>query len=75
MADEATQNPHEEEALGKAYDGRLARRLAGYLRPYRWRVVGGVSLLVASSLVELAGPMLTALAEFVEGGETVKGER
>jgi ATP-binding cassette subfamily B multidrug efflux pump len=62
MADEATQNPHEEEALGKAYDGRLARRLAGYLGPYRWRVVGGVSLLVASSLVELAGPMLTALA-------------
>ncbi|HTG59757.1 MAG TPA: ABC transporter ATP-binding protein [Terriglobia bacterium] len=26
---------HEEEVLGKAYDGRLMRRLIGYLRPYR----------------------------------------
>ena len=62
MSDEATQNPHEEEALGKAYDARLARRLAGYLRPYRWRVAAGVTLLILSSLVELAGPMLTAMA-------------
>ena len=29
---------HEEEALGKAYDGPLTRRLLGYLRPYRLRV-------------------------------------
>jgi ATP-binding cassette subfamily B protein len=28
---------HEEEVLGKAYDGRLMRRLLGYLRPY-WPV-------------------------------------
>jgi len=28
---------HEEEILGKAYDGRLMRRLLGYLRPY-WLV-------------------------------------
>jgi len=28
---------HEEEVLGKAYDGRLMRRLLGYLRPY-WKV-------------------------------------
>ena len=27
MSDETTKNPNEEEALGKAYDGRLARRL------------------------------------------------
>ena len=26
---------HEEEVLGKAYDGRLMRRLISYLRPYR----------------------------------------
>jgi ATP-binding cassette subfamily B protein len=24
---------HDEEVLGKAYDGRLMRRLLGYLRP------------------------------------------
>jgi ATP-binding cassette subfamily B protein len=57
-----TQNPHEEEALGKAYDSRLTRRLAVYLRPYRWRVVLAVFLLILSSVAELAGPMLTALA-------------
>jgi len=26
---------HEEEVLGKAYEGRLMRRLISYLRPYR----------------------------------------
>ncbi|MBK6313100.1 MAG: ABC transporter ATP-binding protein [Blastocatellia bacterium] len=62
MSDETTKNPNEEEALGKAYDGRLARRLAGYLRPYRARVAVGVVLLMFGSLVELAGPLLTALA-------------
>ena len=30
----------EEEALGKAYDARLMRRLLRYLRPYRLYVVG-----------------------------------
>ncbi len=35
----------EEEVLGKAYDGRLMRRLLGYMRPY--------GLLVGLSLVFL----------------------
>ena len=30
---------HEEEALGKAYDSRLMRRLLRYMKPYAWRVV------------------------------------
>ncbi len=62
MSDEVTQSQNEEEALGKAYDSRLARRLAGYLRPYKWRVAAGITLLILSSLVELAGPLLTAMA-------------
>jgi ATP-binding cassette, subfamily B, multidrug efflux pump len=53
---------HEEEALGKAYDARLMRRLLGYLRPYRWRVAGAVALLLAGALVELVGPYLTKVA-------------
>ncbi|MEN8181497.1 MAG: ABC transporter ATP-binding protein [Myxococcota bacterium] len=36
---------HEEEALGKAYDARLLRRLWPYVRPY-WRQVGLTLLLV-----------------------------
>jgi len=31
-------NPHEEEALGKAYDSRLMRRLLAYMSPYKWGV-------------------------------------
>jgi ATP-binding cassette, subfamily B, multidrug efflux pump len=52
----------EEEALGKAYDGRLMRRLLGYLRPYRGRVAAAVLLLVAGAAAELAGPLLTKVA-------------
>jgi ATP-binding cassette, subfamily B, multidrug efflux pump len=53
---------HEEEALGRAYDARLMRRLLAYLRPYRWRVVLAVLLLLTGALVELVGPYLTKVA-------------
>jgi len=53
---------HEEEALGQAYDARLVRRLLGYLRPYRGAVAVSVVLLIASALLQLAGPQLTRLA-------------
>ncbi len=55
-----TQNlHHEEEALGKAYDARLMRRLLEYLRPYRLHVVGAVALLMLASALEVLGPWLT----------------
>ncbi|HEX7117317.1 MAG TPA: ABC transporter ATP-binding protein [Longimicrobiales bacterium] len=53
---------HEEEALGRAYDGRLMRRLLRYVRPYRWRVAAAVAVLVAVSFLELVGPWLTKIA-------------
>lgn len=49
----------EEEALGKAYDARLMRRLLAYLRPYRGRVAIAVLMLVAASGLALVGPWLT----------------
>jgi ATP-binding cassette subfamily B protein len=52
----------EEEALGKVYDTRLLRRLAGYLRPYRTLVAASVALLITSSLVGVVGPYLTKIA-------------
>jgi ATP-binding cassette subfamily B multidrug efflux pump len=55
-------SPHEEEALGKAYDARLMRRLLCYLRPYRTRVALAVSVLLAGAAVELVGPVLTRIA-------------
>jgi ATP-binding cassette subfamily B multidrug efflux pump len=49
---------HEEEALGKAYDSHLMRRLLGYLRPYRWRVVMALALVAVVTPLELAPPLL-----------------
>lgn len=53
---------HEEEALGKAYDARLMRRLLRYVRPYRIRLVQGVLLLVTGAALELVGPWLMKVA-------------
>ncbi len=50
---------HEEEALGKAYDARLMRRLLTYLRPYRLQVVVAIGLLMLASAMEIVGPFLT----------------
>ena len=55
-------NFQEEEALGKAYDARLMRRLLHYLRPYRYQVAVAVMILVASSLFQVVGPWLTQIA-------------
>jgi ATP-binding cassette subfamily B protein len=52
---------HEEEALGKAYDARLMRRLIGYLRPYRRSVAFAIVAIIGHSLIELAPPYLTKL--------------
>lgn len=52
----------EEEVLGKAYDGRLMRRLVRYLAPYRATVTVSFFLLVILSLTQAAGPLLTKLA-------------
>ncbi len=52
----------EEEVLGKAYDGRLMRRLLGYLRPYRGTVVLSLIFLFVLSILQVAGPLLTKLA-------------
>jgi ATP-binding cassette subfamily B protein len=53
---------HDEEALGKAYDGRLMRRLLAYLRPYWASVLAALAAIIAGSLLQLAQPYLTKLA-------------
>jgi ATP-binding cassette, subfamily B, multidrug efflux pump len=49
---------HEEEALGKAYDSRLMRRLLTYLRPYRWQVTIAIVSIVLKSFCDVLGPYL-----------------
>jgi ATP-binding cassette, subfamily B, multidrug efflux pump len=50
---------HEEDVLGKAYDGRLMRRLLVYLRPYRPLLFGAIAVLLGNALLALAGPLFT----------------
>lgn len=52
-------NFHEEDALGKTYDGHLMRRLLAYVWPYRRLVVVSVFLLLVHGLLQLVGPFLT----------------
>ena len=63
MADakQSTQQ-HEDDVVGKAYDGRLMRRLLTYLRPYRLQV--GISLvaILLKAFSDVLGPYLTKVA-------------
>src|SRR5579863_9679701 len=60
MADPARDGGiHDEDALGKAYDGRLIRRLAAYVRPYWPLVAGAIACLFAEGASQLVGPILT----------------
>ena len=52
----------EEEVLGKAYDGRLMRRLLTYLRPYKWHVVVALAAIILKSVLDVLGPFLTKIA-------------
>lgn len=52
---------HEDEGA-KAFDKHLARRLFRYLRPYRFRATMSVLLVILSSLLEIAGPAIVAVA-------------
>ena len=52
----------EEEVLGKAYDGRLMRRLLAYVRPYRAEVLIALLLLFGTAALQVIGPLLTKLA-------------
>ncbi len=45
---------HEEEALGKAYDSRLMRRLLKYMGPYRKMVLLAVALILLAASAQIA---------------------
>jgi ATP-binding cassette subfamily B multidrug efflux pump len=51
-------NLHEEEALGKAYDSRLMRRLLQYMAPYKWGVAFALSLALVVTVLELSPPLI-----------------
>src|SRR5579872_6467713 len=63
MADtkQSTQQ-HEDDVVGKAYDGRLMRRLLTYLRPYRLQVGISFVAIALKAVSDILGPFLTMVA-------------
>lgn len=59
MTAPAADSIHEEDALGKAYDGRLMRRLLAFAAPYRTLVVVALVFLMIEGALQLVGPFLT----------------
>ena len=49
----------DDEAVGRAFDRRLARRLVAYVRPYAGLVIGALSVLMIAGVLQLAPPLLT----------------
>jgi ATP-binding cassette, subfamily B, multidrug efflux pump len=53
---------HDDDVVGKAYDGRLMRRLLGYLRPYKANASLALAAIIANSMLQLTQPYLMKLA-------------
>jgi basic membrane lipoprotein Med (substrate-binding protein (PBP1-ABC) superfamily) len=64
-------NFNEEEALGKAYDARLMKRLMKYAGSYLWLFILAAFMLLASTLSDLARPYLTKVAidDYISSGD------
>ena len=58
----STASIHEEEKLGVIFEPHLIKRLLRYVRPYGWKVVVSVVLLLAAAGLEQVGPWLTKIA-------------
>ena len=54
--------PDEDDQIGKAYDGRLVRRLSVYLRPYTGRLTLAIILMIISSLLAVSQPLIIGKA-------------
>jgi ATP-binding cassette, subfamily B, multidrug efflux pump len=53
---------HEEEAIDKAYDAHLMRRLLRYLSPYKPQVLSSMLIIGVASLLQVSSPYLTKIA-------------
>ena len=60
-AEEKKPNP-DEEVMGKAYDGRLMRRLLTYLRPYKLQTALSAVAIVLKAFSDVLGPYLVKVA-------------
>lgn len=62
---------HEEERFGKAYDARLAKRLWGYLKPYRALLWLSVVVILITSMGAMVRPLImrSAIDGVVKSGD------
>jgi ATP-binding cassette, subfamily B, multidrug efflux pump len=51
----------DDDVLGRAYDGRLMRRLLTYLRPYKPQVSVAIVAIIGHAVLDLAPPYLTKI--------------
>ena len=54
--------PQEDDIVGKAYDGRLMRRLIRYLYPYKWACITSIVAILLKAGADILGPWLTMVA-------------
>ena len=68
---------HDDEVLGKAYDSRLMRRLALYLRPYWRQVALSFVAIIVGAASQLAQPYLmkVAIDRYIATGELAPLDR
>jgi ATP-binding cassette subfamily B multidrug efflux pump len=67
MADQSSDNKQktghqEDDIVGKAYDGRLMRRLLTYLRPYKWQSAISIAAILFKAGSDVLPPYLTEVA-------------
>jgi ATP-binding cassette subfamily B protein len=62
----------EDDVIGKAYDSRLVGRLMEYMRPYAWRIIVALVLLLLTTAIQLSQPLLVqqAIDRDIVHGET-----
>jgi ATP-binding cassette subfamily B protein/subfamily B ATP-binding cassette protein MsbA len=63
--------PDEEDSMGKAYDGRLVRRLGQYLRPYGSKLIAAVILMIIAAIMMVSGPWIIgrAIDDGIQAGD------
>jgi ATP-binding cassette, subfamily B, multidrug efflux pump len=54
--------PDEEDSIGKAYDGRLVRRLLQYIIPYKRQMIIALIFMAVTSLLSVAAPWIIGRA-------------
>lgn len=61
----------EDELLGKAYDGRLVRRLLKFISPYKWRLYLAIAFMIITSLLSVWQPWIVgrAIDEGIRAGD------